>query len=136
MNIYRVFFLFAFYITNETIGTLYKNKINLFMKKEKINNNLNLYTPKTINQSKYVKYLDDETNKIIITSGPAGTGKTLFACQKAIQELKNKNLEKIIITHPVVSVYENIGFLPGNTLKKMDPWSKQIFDIFLEYYSK
>jgi phosphate starvation-inducible PhoH-like protein len=95
-----------------------------------------IYTPKTINQDNYVNYLNDVTNKIIISTGPAGTGKTLFACQKAITQMKNEEIDKIIITRPVVTVEEEIGFLPGNIIKKMDPWTKPIFDIFLEYYTK
>jgi len=73
---------------------------------------------------------------LIFSLGPAGTGKTLFACQKAISELKNEKISKIIITRPVVSGEEDIGFLPGSLIKKMDPWTKPIFDIFLEYYSQ
>jgi phosphate starvation-inducible PhoH-like protein len=106
------------------------------MKKSKSLSNPNLYYPKTLNQEKYVKCLDDLSSKIIVSLGPAGTGKTMFACQKAITQLKSENIDKIIITRPVVTVEEEIGFLPGNIIKKMDPWTKPIFDIFLEYYSK
>ena len=68
--------------------------------------------------------------------GPAGTGKTLLACNQAIQDLKEGTINKIIITRPVVPVEEEIGFLPGNINKKMDPWMRPIFDIFLEFYSQ
>jgi phosphate starvation-inducible PhoH-like protein len=105
------------------------------MKKSKTMNP-NLYNPKGINQRNLVKYLDDDAVKIVISLGPAGTGKTLFSCQKAITQLKSEQISKIIITRPVVTVEEEIGFLPGNIIKKMDPWTKPIFDIFLEYYSK
>jgi phosphate starvation-inducible PhoH-like protein len=105
------------------------------MKKSKTMNP-NLYNPKGINQRNLVKCLDDTGAKIVISLGPAGTGKTLFSCQKAITQLKSEQINKIIITRPVVTVEEEIGFLPGNIIKKMDPWTKPIFDIFLEYYSK
>jgi phosphate starvation-inducible PhoH-like protein len=105
------------------------------MKKTK-SSHIPLYNPKTYNQEEYVKYLNNEETKIIISTGPAGCGKTLFACQKAITQLKSEEISKIIITRPVVSVDEEIGFLPGNIIKKMDPWTKPIFDIFLEHYSK
>jgi len=95
-----------------------------------------LYFPKTTNQEEYVKFLNMDDTKIIVSTGPAGCGKTLFACQKAITQLKSEEIHKIIITRPVVSVDEEIGFLPGNIIKKMDPWTKPIFDIFLEYCSK
>jgi phosphate starvation-inducible PhoH-like protein len=50
--------------------------------------------------------------------------------------LKESKIDKIIITRPVVPVEEEIGFLPGSLLKKMDPWTRPIFDIFEEFYSK
>jgi phosphate starvation-inducible PhoH-like protein len=95
-----------------------------------------LYKPKTQNQLLYVNNLDNDTVKIVISIGPAGTGKTLFACQRAIMLLKSQTIDKIVITRPVVTVEEEIGFLPGNIIKKMDPWTKPLFDIFLEFYSK
>lgn len=142
MNIYGTFILISFLYVSDSFKTIYHNKLNfcLFSKKQKnSNSNSNpnyLYTPKSSNQKKYLNFLNDEENKIIISTGPAGTGKTLFACQKAIMQLKNTEIDKIILTRPVVTVEEEIGFLPGNIIKKMDPWTKPIFDIFLEYYSK
>jgi phosphate starvation-inducible PhoH-like protein len=109
--------------------------LQLFMKKSKGSFSY-LYQPKTMNQGAYFNYLNDESNKIIISTGPAGCGKTLFACQKAITQMKTQEIDKIIITRPMVTVEEEIGFLPGNIIKKMDPWTKPIFDIFLEFYSK
>jgi len=102
----------------------------------KVKQESHLYLPKTIHQTEYVRHLNNDNTKIIISTGPAGCGKTLFACQKAIQLLKKSEINKIIITRPVVSVDEEIGFLPGNIIKKMDPWTKPMFDIFLEHYSK
>ena len=96
----------------------------------------NLYYPKSANQELYVKNLNDPNTKIIIAIGPAGTGKTLLACNQAIKELNIGNINKIIITRPVVPVEEEeIGFLPGNINKKMDPWMRPIFDIFNDYYN-
>jgi len=118
-----------------------KSKNELFMKKDKDNefgkfNKLSFeYTGKTVNQKIYVNELNNKNNTIIISVGPAGTGKTLLACSNAIENLKKKKIEKIIITRPVVTVEEEIGFLPGNMVKKMDPWTRPLFDIFSEYYS-
>jgi phosphate starvation-inducible PhoH-like protein len=95
-----------------------------------------VYKPKSENQKTYVKYLSDSKTRLIFVVGPAGTGKTLFACNQAISDLKKGVIEKIIITRPVVPVEEDIGFLPGNINKKMDPWTRPIFDIFLEFYSQ
>jgi phosphate starvation-inducible PhoH-like protein len=97
----------------------------------------NFYKPKTANQELYVKHLNDPSTKILFAVGPAGTGKTMLACNQAIKELKSGNIQKIVITRPVVPVEEEeIGFLPGNINKKMDPWTRPIFDIFYEFYQK
>jgi phosphate starvation-inducible PhoH-like protein len=95
-----------------------------------------IHVPKTANQRAYVDELTNVNNSVIISVGPAGTGKTLLACSTAIDNLQKNNINKIIITRPVVSVEEEIGFLPGSMEKKMDPWTRPIFDIFGEYYSK
>jgi len=95
-----------------------------------------LYYPKTENQIKYVDELSNDNNTIILALGPAGTGKTLFACSEAIKQLKLKMIDKIIITRPLVTVEEDLGYLPGNINKKMDPWTRPIFDIFLEVFSQ
>ena len=103
---------------------------SLIMRKER---NLSpIYYPITNNQKSYVESM--ENNPIVIGIGPAGTGKTLFACNHAIQQLKTQNIEKIIITRPVVPVEEDIGYLPGKLNNKMEPWTRPLFDIFHEYY--
>jgi phosphate starvation-inducible PhoH-like protein len=95
------------------------------------------YNPKTENQKKYVDILNNPCVSIIFGVGPAGCGKTLFACLHAIQELKKGNIQKIILTRPIVPVEEEeIGFLPGNLVNKMNPWTRPIFDIFLEFYAQ
>lgn len=139
MIFYRLCTLFLLFINVDTFNLLNHKKsshrLQLFMKKSKASFSY-LYAPKTVNQETYFTYLNDESNKIIISTGPAGCGKTLFACQKAITQMKSQEIDKIIITRPMVTVEEEIGFLPGNIIKKMDPWTKPIFDIFLEFYSK
>jgi len=97
---------------------------------------LSLYKPKTHNQQLYVNHLDDDQVKIVVAVGPAGTGKTLFACQHALTLLKTGLVKKVVLTRPVVTVEEDIGFLPGSLTQKMDPWTKPLFDIFMEAFSK
>ena len=110
--------------------------MELNMKRSKINNFNIFEVPRGLNQQKYNELLDNDYNSIIVAYGPAGTGKTMFACLKAITSLKKGDFDKIIITRPVVAVEEDLGFLPGNIVKKMDPWTRPIFDIFMEHYSK
>ena len=94
------------------------------------------YKPKTENQEQYVKYLSDMSIPIVLGIGPAGSGKTLFACNQAVMALKRREVDKIILTRPVVPVEEDIGFLPGSMINKMDPWTRPIFDILLEFYAQ
>lgn len=94
------------------------------------------FIPKTANQELYLKYLRNKDIKILFSIGPAGTGKTFLACNEAITLLKHKLINKIVLTRPVVPVEEDIGFLPGSLVKKMDPWTRPILDIFEEKFSK
>lgn len=96
-----------------------------------------VYKPKSSNQEFYVKCLNDPSVPIVFGIGPAGCGKTLFACITAVHELKKGNINKIILTRPIVPVEEEeIGFLPGSLIAKMDPWTRPIFDILLEFYQQ
>lgn len=89
--------------------------------------------PKNIHQEDYLYAIEDFS--VVFGVGPAGTGKTLLATLKAIEALKNGEIERIIITRPAVSVDEQHGFLPGSLIEKMAPWTRPIFDVFEEYYS-
>ena len=94
------------------------------------------YEPRSENQKNYVNFLNDENIPIVLGVGPAGCGKTMFACLQAIQDLRAGNINKIILTRPIVPVEEEeLGFLP-NLVKKMDPWTRPIFDIFSEFYQQ
>jgi len=75
-------------------------------------------------------------NTITLLTGKAGSGKTLLACQIALDALFNREVEKIIITRPVVTAKEEIGFLPGNIKDKLDPFVAPIFDNLYRLYSK
>jgi phosphate starvation-inducible PhoH-like protein len=98
---------------------------------------MNLYVPRTPSQFKYVASLEDPNVKIVCGVGAAGSGKTLFACSNAVKDLFYGNIEKIIITRPLISVdEENIGFLPGTLNNKMDIWTRPILDTFTEFYSQ
>jgi len=92
---------------------------------------------KNNNQRKYMEVLNNPHTRVVLAVGPAGTGKTMIACNHAIKLLKSGKIERIVITRPIVPVEEEeIGFLPGNIHKKMDPWMRPITDIFLELYNQ
>jgi phosphate starvation-inducible PhoH-like protein len=77
--------------------------------------------------------LEDKTKKIIVVSGPAGTGKTLFATEYGIRNFLLGIYDKIIFTRPSVSVDEDIGYLPGSLEEKMAPWVRPIYDILYQF---
>lgn len=91
--------------------------------------------PRNINQEQYIELLEDYDKSIVFATGPAGTGKTLIATLYAIQQLRAKNIKKIIITRPLISADEDVGFLPGSLVDKLAPWCIPILDIFKEYYT-
>jgi len=74
-------------------------------------------------------------NTITLLAGSAGSGKTLLACNVALDGLMRRQYEKIIITRPTVSK-EEIGFLPGDLREKMDPWVQPIYQNFYALYDK
>lgn len=90
--------------------------------------------PRNINQETYMLKLLDYEKDIVFGIGPAGTGKTLIAVQIAVKLLKEKEVNRIIITRPAVSVDEDLGFLPGTLEQKMAPWTKPIFDVIRDYF--
>jgi len=94
-----------------------------------------IYVPKTLNQQKYVDFIENRNISIVIGVGPAGSGKTLFACNNAIKELKSGIVDRIIITRPIFSVDEELGFLPGSLESKMNPWTRPVFDVLSDFYS-
>ena len=91
--------------------------------------------PRNKNQEDYMLKLLALKKDIVFGVGPAGTGKTLIAVQVAIKLFKEKAVDKIIVTRPVVSVDEDLGFLPGSLEEKMAPWTRPIFDVLREYFT-
>jgi phosphate starvation-inducible PhoH-like protein len=73
---------------------------------------------------------------ITILTGQAGSGKTLVACQAALDALFNKEFEKIIVARPVVTAKEEIGFLPGGMKEKLDPYIAPIYDNMYRLYDR
>ena len=103
--------------------------LSLYQKEEDI------YVPKTVNQKKYVDFMENRNISVLLGVGPAGSGKTLFACNSAVKELKAGLVDRIIITRPIFSVDEELGFLPGSLESKMNPWTRPVFDVLSDFYS-
>jgi phosphate starvation-inducible PhoH-like protein len=97
--------------------------------------NAEFMQPKNAHQTAYVELLTNPEKKIIVVSGPAGTGKTLFATEYGIAHLQSGEFDKLIFTRPSVSVDENLGYLPGSMEEKMAPWIRPIYDILYQHYS-
>ena len=86
--------------------------------------------PKTLGQKKYVDA--SKKNSIVFGVGPAGTGKIYLAVALAVYALKNKEIDKIILTRPAVEAGEKLGFLPGDLSEKVDPYLRPLFDALQE----
>jgi len=81
---------------------------------------------KTLGQKNYVETI--RKNTCVFAVGPAGTGKTYLAIAMAVVALKNKDVEKIILTRPAVEAGEKLGFLPGDLQQKVDPYLRPLYD--------
>tara|TARA_Y100000590_G_scaffold453979_1_gene599971 strand:+ start:1356 stop:2372 length:1017 start_codon:yes stop_codon:yes gene_type:complete len=82
--------------------------------------------PRSKKQKEYVRSL--KTNQIVISSGPAGTGKTYLAVAVALSMLLEKKVERIILSRPAVEAGEKLGFLPGDMKDKIDPYLRPLYD--------
>ena len=113
------------------------SSLNKFMIDEKIKNSEDkieyiIKTPKksviprSEKQKNYVRALKEKD--IIISSGPAGTGKTFLAVAVGLTMLLNKKIERIILSRPAVEAGERLGFLPGDMRDKVDPYLRPLYD--------
>ncbi len=81
---------------------------------------------KTLGQREYVEAI--KQNTIVFGIGPAGTGKTYLAVARAVTALRNKEVNRIILTRPAVEAGEKLGFLPGDLQNKVDPYLRPLYD--------
>ena len=122
-------------------GTLEKkdieSSVNKFMIDEKVTNKSGnveyiIKTPKksviprSEKQKNYIRALKE--SDIVISAGPAGTGKTFLAVAVALTMLLEKKIEKIILSRPAVEAGERLGFLPGDMREKVDPYLRPLYD--------
>ena len=106
-------------------------KLNTFLPKKTKSVDI---LPRNKSQETYILTLTDPGKDIVFGIGPAGTGKTMLACQVAVKAFLEGSVERIIVTRPAVSADEDLGFLPGTLEEKMAPWTRPIFDVFREYF--
>lgn len=91
--------------------------------------------PKSRNQENLILSLQDPDQHIVVTAGPAGTGKTYLAMLAAVKAFRDGDCQRIVITRPAVGVDdEQHGFLPGTLNQKMEPWTRPLMDVLREYY--
>ncbi|MEX1308521.1 MAG: PhoH family protein [Eubacteriales bacterium] len=86
---------------------------------------------KTLTQKKYIDEIKQKT--CVFCVGPAGTGKTYLAVAMAVKALKNKDVERIILTRPAVEAGEKLGFLPGDLQNKVDPYLRPLYDALYDF---
>ena len=125
----------------KTYGTIEKKDIISSMDKFMINekNNKKLYQldyiiktpkrtviPRSKKQKDYIRALKEKD--VVVSNGPAGTGKTYLAVAVALTMLLEKKVEKIILSRPAVEAGERLGFLPGDMKDKVDPYLRPLYD--------
>jgi phosphate starvation-inducible PhoH-like protein len=95
-----------------------------------------LARPKTALQGEYIEAMKNPTKKIVFATGPAGTGKTMLACQQGLYHFLSGQYEKLVFTRPMIAVDEEMGFLPGTMEEKMAPWIRPMWDVLGQQLSQ
>ena len=102
------------------------NLKNIFLDTIHVSPKQRLISPKSIVQKQYIDAI--RKYDIVISIGPAGTGKTYLAMAMAIAALTKKEFDRIILTRPAVEAGEKLGFLPGDLYEKVNPYLRPLYD--------
>jgi len=86
--------------------------------------------PKTAGQMEYVRAMVQ--NDVVFCIGPAGTGKTYLAMAMAVRAMKEGSVSRIVLTRPIVEAGEELGFLPGDVMEKVDPYLRPLYDALID----
>jgi phosphate starvation-inducible PhoH-like protein len=134
----EIFYEYKAEVERERDNTLLNQKniyenMQYLSEKEKKHFEKKMTIPKNISQERYCNLLKDKLKKVVVATGPAGTGKTLFATEYGVRNFMLGNYEKLIFTRPSVSVDEDLGYLPGTLEEKMAPWIRPIYDILYNF---
>jgi len=135
-------FLVNQFLNNDTIENKdILSSIDQFMINEKVKNTnvtdiiktpKKSIIPRSEKQKEYVRALRE--NEIIISAGPAGTGKTFLAVAVGLTMLLEKKIERIILSRPAVEAGERLGFLPGDMKEKVDPYLRPLYDSLYDLF--
>lgn len=87
--------------------------------------------PLTDGQAYYLRLI--ESKSLVVCTGPAGSGKSHMPCGYAVKMLKSGQIKKIVVTRPLVTCGQGLGFLPGNIEEKTDPYVRPLFDLLSEF---
>ncbi len=143
----RVFSVAIKFLVDKYIltNTIEKNDIMLSIKKDEKHEMSNVKSFKQViktprksviarseKQSDYIKALKE--NDIIMSLGPAGTGKSFLAVSVAVTLLMEKKIDRVILSRPAVEAGEKLGFLPGDMKEKVDPYLRPLYDALYELF--
>jgi len=109
----------------ELLHSIYSDTINISARGRMIK-------PKTLGQKRYVDSI--RHNIVTFGIGPAGTGKTYLAVALAAYFLRNREVERIVLTRPAVEAGEKLGFLPGDLQEKIDPYLRPLYDALADMF--
>ena len=90
-------------------------------------------SPRTVGQHQYIQAV--ENNDIVLSIGPAGTGKTYLAVAMAVRAMQQREVQRIVLARPAVEAGESLGFLPGDLKEKVDPYLRPLYDALYEMIS-
>ena len=119
-------------IKSDSASDMNKNKSNIRSIDQIIKTPRRSVIPRSKRQSDYLKALLSED--IVISLGPAGTGKSYLAVSVAVNMLMEKKIEKLILSRPAVEAGERLGFLPGDMKEKVDPYLRPLYDALYDLY--
>jgi phosphate starvation-inducible protein PhoH and related proteins len=121
---------------NDIISSIDKFMIDEKVKKKNISDIIKTpkksVIPRSEKQKEYVRSL--RQSDVVISSGPAGTGKTFLAVAVGLTMLLDKKIEKIILSRPAVEAGERLGFLPGDMKEKVDPYLRPLYDSLYDLF--
>jgi phosphate starvation-inducible protein PhoH and related proteins len=121
------------YLTNAVLSGKNLKADDINRLKIKIPDTGRVIVPRTVNQANYITAIN--AKPITFATGPAGTGKTFLAVVMAMNYLLNGRVERIVLTRPAVEAGENLGYLPGDLIQKINPYLRPLYDALFELQS-